>query len=275
MLIFRAQKSLHLAIGAKLGLLVVAAMLLSGCELAVHQKPGSGTQLSLKEAQTNAPYYLYLPAGYNSNKRWPLVLAIHAIKPFDGADRQIREWQSTADKHGLIVVAPVVSNTNMLLMIPLNQITAGVKREEQAVMNILDEVLSHTAADPDRVLITGLSSGGHLMHYFANQYPERFAALCSRCCNFTSAALSEDNARRMARRNFPVMIYTAEYDFPDVNFDSWMAIRWYRKMGFNVETAVIPQTIRLPALGLGHTEGSRPDIAAEFFLRSTQAAPAD
>ena len=246
----------------------MAAMLLTGCP--VSQKPGSGTQLTLKEAQTNTPYYLYLPAGYDPNKRLPLVLTIHAIKPFDSAERQIREWQSTADKYGLIVVAPVVGNINMLLMLPLNQITAGVKREEQAVISILDEALSDTAADPDRVLMTGLSSGGFLMHYLVNKYPERFAALCSRCCNGNTAILNEDNARAMAARNFPVMIYYAEYDSPDVKFDSFRAIRWYRKMGFKVETMVVPQTIRLPGLGLGHVEGARPDIAAEFFLRSTQ-----
>ena len=141
-------------------------------------------------------------------------------------------------------------------------------------MNVLERVFSDTSADPARLLIAAWSGGGFLMHYVANQYPERFAALCSRACFFTGRVLSEENARRMAGESFPVMIYYAKYDGPWVKIFSWNAIRWYTQMGFKLETAVILQTMRLPFLGLGHVEGARPDIAAEFFTRCAKAARA-
>ncbi len=46
-----------------------------------------------------------------------------------------------------------------------------------------------------------------------------------------------------------------------------MAVRWYTRLGFNIETLTIPQKTLIPGLGLGHDR--HPDIAAEFFLRST------
>ena len=250
-------------------LLVLANLLLSGC--AVREGPGTGLRFKLQEAQTGRKGYMYIPAGYDLSKRWPVVLTFHAYKPFGGAKRQIREWASTADKYGLIIVAPDLINCGPRMSFRLNRITSSVKEDEQAAMGMLDYVLKNTSADPERVFVTGFSSGGFLMHYITNQNPERFAALCSRGCSFNGNILDEDNARQMAAKGFPVMIYYTEYDTLNTKLDSRSAIRWYEKMGFEVESMVIPQKDRIPGLGLGHLEG-RPWMAADFFLRSTGLA---
>ena len=252
---------------------VSAAMLCCGC--GVEGKPGQGTKATIQESQTGRKGYYYLPAGYDPDKSWPVVLTFHAYVPFGGAERQIREWESTADEYGLIVVSPVLVNSGPRMEPGMYRVTDSVKRDTQAAMGMLDYVLEHTSADRDRVLVTGLSSGGALMHYVANQYPERFAALCSRCCFFNPAILSEEKARQMAGKKFPVMIYYAEYDAIWVKLDSQKAVRWYEKMGFEVESFVIPQTLRPPGLALGHVVGAMPELAAEFFLRTvpdTQAS---
>lgn len=265
MLIFASKKSSSRAIGTQLCLLAVMILFLAGCP--VHQKPGTGTQFTLAEPQTNGKYYLYLPAGYDTSKTYPLVVTIHGLPPFDTADMQIREWQSTADKYGLIVIAPILGGSNQL-MLKSNMISAGVKRDERIVINAMNHVLSHTAADPDRVLITAWSSGGLLMHYLANQRPDRFTALCSRGCWFRADILDEDSARRMAERNFPLMIFYGQGDSLNVKLDSNSAIKWYESMGFNVESSVILQSmwfVRTVFGGLGHDR--RPGVAAEFFQR--------
>ena len=258
----RPQKKLKAMVLLKLGILAVAALTVAGCP--VHEEPGSGTQLSLREAQTERQYYLYKPLGYDPNKRYPLVMAIHCIKPFDSAHRQIREWESTADKYGFIVAAPVLATPNL---VPLwfNKVDSTMKRDEQVVMKVLDEVLKNTAADPNRVFISSLSSGGALMHYVANKYPNRFAGLCARGCWFNEHILNEENARKMAETGFAVMIQYAEYDDINIKIDSWKAIRWYEQMGFEVKSVVIGLSLRLP--GLGHMEGTVPDKAGEFFMR--------
>ena len=242
----------------------VTAFLLTGCP--VFQDPGIGTQFTLNEAQANRKYYLYLPHGYDINKSYPLVVTVHGFVPFDTANRQIREWQSTADKYGLIVVAPVLGTSNQV-MLWLNEVSAGVRKDEQVVMGVLDHVLSHTAADPDRVLVTGWSTGGFLMHYLANQHPDRFTAICSRGSCFNSRVLNEDNARLMGQRDFPVMIFYGQDDGLNIKLESDFAIKWYKERGFAVESFVIPQTPWIPGVPLGHNR--QPELAATFFLRAT------
>ena len=249
----------------KLGLLALAGAFMGGCPVA--EEPGKGLQLSLTEGQTERQYYLYKPAGYSPNGRYPLVVTLHALKPFDGAERQIKEWESTADKYGFMVVAPVVTNANMFALM-LNKVDPAMKRDDQIIMNVVDEVLRETAADPDRVFITSFSAGGALMYYVTNQHPDRFAGLCARSCWFNPHILDEENARKMAADGFSVMIHYAEYDNTNIKMDSWKAVRWHEKMGFEVEFAVISQTVRLP--GLGHMEGSDPHTAAEFFNRCVE-----
>ncbi|NIA07822.1 MAG: hypothetical protein GWP14_09370 [Actinobacteria bacterium] len=253
---------------AVLKLVVPAVLVLSAAGCAVNEEPGNGTQLTLTEPQTKRQYYLYKPAGYDPNKRYPLVMALHCIKPFDNAQRQIKEWESTADKYGFIVAAPVLATANP---VPLwfNHVDSTMKRDQQVVMNVLDEVLRDTSADPNWVFISSLSSGGPLMYYVANKYPNRFAGLAARGCWFNENILSEENARKMAKNNFRVMIQYAEYDDINIKIDSWKSIRWHKKMGFNVKSVVIGQTLRLP--GLGHMEGTVPDKAGEFFSRCIEA----
>ena len=248
-------------------LLGLAVALVSGC--AGTGMPGNGTTLSLQETQSERQYYVYLPQGYDENNSYPVVLAIHCIKPFDDADRQIRDWERIADEYGFIVAAPVLATPNP---VPLwfNHVSGTMKRDEEVTMNVLEQVLKDTAADPDRVFITSLSSGGAMMHYLANKYPGRFAGLCARGCWFNENILSEDNARGMAEKGFAVMIQYAEHDNTNIKHDSWKAIRWYEEMGFEVESAVIGQSLRLP--GMGHMAGTFPDRAGEFFNRCIEAS---
>ena len=247
------------------GLLVAVALLLSGCP--VPQKPGSGIQVKHKEVKTGKKFYLYLPKGYHPNKRWPIVVTIHGLVPFDTADRQIREWQATADKYGLIVIAPELWNSGVFMEFRLWRISRSVQKDIDAVLNMIDYVAENTAADPKQVLITGWSSAGFLVHYLANRHPDRFAALCARSCSFNRSILDEDAGRKMAKNNFPIMVFSSTEDFLDSRIGSAFAIKWYTRLGFNVETMTIPQKTILPGIGLGHDR--HPGIAAEFFLRST------
>ena len=269
MFILRDHKNLHTALGIKLGLVAVIAFLLAGCP--VLQKPGTGRQLVLKEAQTNRTYYLYLPAGYDPSKRWPVVVTLHGLIPFDTAPRQKREWQATADKYGFIVVAPVISGANTWWVF---FVTPIVKQDERAIMNIMDCVFTNTSADPDRVMITAWSGGGYLMHYMANQHPDRFAALCSRGSCFNPGILDEDSARRMGRKNFPVMVFWGQGDALEVKLDSARAVRWYESKGFYVESMVIPQSLWPAKMVLGGFGGHnrQPEMAAEFFQRVTSSS---
>ena len=261
MLILTGKTTSNRPVLLQLCLMATLLLCFGGCP--VHQKPGQGQQFTLDEPRTNGKYYLYLPTGYNTKRRWPLVVTIHGFAPFDTADRQKREWQSTADKYGLIVIAPILSTTNQV-MLRLNDISASVKRDEQTVLSAMDHVFSHTAADPDWVLVTGWSTGGFLMHYLANQHPDRFSAVCSRGSCFNAEILDEDKARLMGQRKFPVMIFYGQDDGWNIKLESDYAVKWYRQRGFAVDSFVIPQTRWIPGVPLGHNR--QPELAASFFL---------
>ena len=245
-------------------LLAGVAVLTLGCDVPYYRPLGQGIRYDLQEPKTKRKFFLYLPADYDTNKSWPVVMTFHGMRPFDISRWQLREWQATADKYGLIVVAPDLTNSDLFMKFRLGEVTPSVEGDVQAVMAILDFVLDRTAGDPDRVLLTGWSSGGFLVHFIANRYPERFAALCSRGASFTRVVLSEENARKMAARNFPVNIFYNENDLLNSIIESKLAIKWYKSFGIDLEVTVIPKSSLFPAAG----HKREPEMAAEFFFRA-------
>ena len=239
------------------GLVVFILAAVAGC--AVPQPAGHGSQFILQEPEGKRNYYLYLPTGYTPNKSWPLVLTLHGMKPFDSAPAQAKEWQSTADQYGMVVVAPELKNSDLFMQYPLKDISGGVKEDKKEVIAILKTVMNRCNIDRSRIFGTCWSSGGYLLHYIVNQHPDMFAGLCTRGSCFSEDILSVDNARVMARRGFPVLIYYGENDLAGIRKESQRAIDWYRELGFPVTRKIVP--------GLGHERV--PDLAAAFFARNT------
>jgi len=101
---------------------------LFGC--VVGQPPGNGQLLYLTEAKTGNGYYLYLPEDYvrseglrSPDKKWPIVVSFHGMRPFDSAGAQIREWQQEADRYGFVVIAPDTRISDLLGELPLDRVS--------------------------------------------------------------------------------------------------------------------------------------------------------
>lgn len=250
---------------ARLGVLLSALLLLAaaGC-VPITSPNGEGIRYILREPKSQRQFHLYLPAGYELDKTWPVVVTLHGLKPLDLAIWQLQEWEATADKYGLIVVAPELKTSDLSVELRLGKITRRLEKDEQVVMDILDFVLARTAGDRKRVLLTGWSSAGILVHYIANRYSERFSGVFVRAGSFNGDILSKENARKMAARRFPVEIFYAENDFYHSKRGSQEAVEWYKSAGANLEVTVMPQSV--PIMGFGHLR--YPEMAAEFFLRS-------
>ena len=231
-----------------------------GC--AVPQPPGQGRAMKRIEPTTGASYRLYLPKDYikrngrhPGNARWPVVLTLHGLKPYDGPGPQVRSWEQEADRYGYIVVAPNLRTCNSLTMqFPLHDATLSyVRQDTRAVLAILDEVCRRTNADPSCVLATSFSSGGYLAHYFVNRFPERFRCLAVRGSNFNAQLLNPSQVPKY--RDMKIGIFFGERDFRVCREESMRAIRWYRRRRFDVEA----KRVR----GLWHQR--RPQTAAAFF----------
>jgi poly(3-hydroxybutyrate) depolymerase len=250
---------------------ILAAVMMSfqlGC--AVTQPPGNGRAERQKEPVTDTGYWLYLPEDYVKNdgrhpqgKRWPMVITFHGLRPYDSAKYQIREWQQEADRYGFIVIAPELRTCDSLTMqFPLRDPNLPyVKKDEQAIMTIMDEVLRRTNGDPNRVLATSFSSGGYIAHYIVNRYPERFSCIAVRGSNFNKNLLSSSQVPRY--RDTPIGIFWGENDIGVCAQESKDAVHWYRGHNFDVEAKYVD--------GLGHER--TPQTAAAFFASTIGVTP--
>ena len=149
---------------ATLGALALGLLLATGC--AVPQPRGAGKLERLVEPTTRRGYWLYLPKEYvqadpatRAQRRWPVVVSFHGMKPFDNARPQALEWEQEADRYGYIVLAPELRAPDVFGQFPLRSVSSTLKGDEEATLAILDHVFANTHADPTNVLSTGWSSG--------------------------------------------------------------------------------------------------------------------
>ncbi len=249
----------RLAGWGRLGI-VMATALLAGC--AVPQPRGNGELFHKRDPQTNRGYYLYLPEDYaqgikaNPNRRWPVVVNFHGMKPFDSAPAQAKEWQYEADNYGLIVISPELRTSDLFMEFPLRHVRSYVKKDEESVLNIMEQVFRTTQADSTRVLATSWSSGGYMAHYMVNRHPHLFTCLAPRQSNFSAPIMDAANIPHY--RDMPIGVFFGENDFAVCRRESTEAINWYKKQGFRfVDGRVV--------IGLGHER--TPQTAAAFFAR--------
>jgi dienelactone hydrolase len=112
----------------------------------------------------------YLPDGYSSERRWPMVVYLHGWNPDN--PELVRWWDmdrrhvAEAERYGVIWVEPH-GRGNM------DWREAG----EQDVLRCLSAAEDRFSEDPDRTYLTGLSMGGAGTWTIAAHNPDRFAAI--------------------------------------------------------------------------------------------------
>lgn len=246
-------------------LLAALAAVLSTTGCIVHQPPGHGRVLYLREASTGAAYHLYLPDAYQrgaaDGRYFPLVMTFHGMKPFDTAGSQIREWQQEADRYGYVVCAPELATPTVTSPLPLNVMNGALRADEARILAIMDELPRLANVDPNTVLSTAWSYGGYIAHYMVNRHPERFSCLCVKQSNFSEAILDAQAVDEYRDRK--IGIFYTENDLKLCREESSAAAQWYSRNGFDVTFAVFQ--------ALGHER--RPSLAAWFFARTCGATP--
>lgn len=250
-------------------LVIAATAAACGVGCGVPQPRGRGLLTREVEPRTKRGFWLYLPETYvksdeavRRNRRWPLVVTFHGMKPFDNAKPQAREWQQEADRYGFIVIAPELRAPDMFRQFPVRTVSRAFKSDEEATLAILDHVFATTEADPSNVLSTSWSSGGYMAHYMVNRHPARFTALGVRQSNFSATIM--DPSKAPQSRYHPILITNTQNDFAVCLKESAEAIRWYQNQGYtNVWWVKIKK--------LGHAR--TPDMAADFFGRVAGVGP--
>lgn len=131
---------------------------------------------SLEFGGRSYPYALYVPRGYDGTRAWPLILFLHGMGECgrDGS-RQLSvglgpELLARPERWPFLVLFPQKPGEE-----------EEWEQHEAALLAMLDEVASRYQVDPSRVLLTGLSQGGHGTWVLGARHPEKWAALVPIC----------------------------------------------------------------------------------------------
>ena len=121
-------------------------------------------------------YQVYVPAGYSTRDKWPVILFLHGsgergsdgvLQTTAGLGTAIRR---NAKRFPAIVVFPQAPDG-----------TEWVGTQSDMALATLNQAIREFHADPDRMYLTGLSLGGYGTWYLAYRHPELFAAVVPIC----------------------------------------------------------------------------------------------
>lgn len=113
-------------------------------------------------------YGISVPAGYNSRRPRPLVLALHP-----GGGRT--PYYGLSFMHG--IVSPALRDLDAIIVAPDCPARAWSDPvAEKAVMALLQKVLQDYAIDRRRILVTGFSLGGRGTWFMSSRHADFFTA---------------------------------------------------------------------------------------------------
>ena len=163
--------------------LMLVASALMGCRELEERKmtnqsltPGQYDQLLNKmiSRMVTIEYLLYLPADYDkSDAKWPLILFLHGAGERGDDLRQV-------EVHG---PPKIVKQKDMPFIIVSPQCPKGSwwPKQNEVLINLLDDIVSRYNVDESRIYLTGLSMGGYGSWSLGCDHPERFAAIAPIC----------------------------------------------------------------------------------------------
>ena len=118
----------------------------------------------------NRKIITYIPAN-NSNKRLPLVIALHGGFATPKSMFRLADFRPIADKENFIVVCPASK-----FMWHDGADNKGID-DVKFISQVLDYMIEKYNADQERVYITGVSNGGFMTTRLACEIPNRIAAI--------------------------------------------------------------------------------------------------
>lgn len=165
---------------------IAVAILLSAPALRAQYKPGPQVLTFFSSVDdSEQPYALYLPKDFSSAKRYPLVMMLHgaysnhrlALRRVFGKGNQPGEDDFEATRY-----FPPLPDVEYIVAAPLARGTLGYQGiPEKDVMDVMSDVESRFAVDPDRVYLTGLSMGGGGTLWIGLTHPDIWAAIAPVC----------------------------------------------------------------------------------------------
>ena len=135
-----------------------------------------------KEAGKEMPFSLFVPRGYNKDKAYPLMVALHGLGSSHWQMIRYPGLTRLAQEHGYIVVAPMGYNSSGWYGSRGQTSRRSNPRNlgelsEKDVLNVLGIVREELSIDTNRIYLMGHSMGGGGTWHIGMKYPEIWAAL--------------------------------------------------------------------------------------------------
>ncbi len=173
----------------------------------------------------SANYLLYLPNGYNQEKKFPLVLFLHGIGE-RGDDLQ------KVKTHGPPKLVEKGKEFPFILVSP--QCPDDSWWSNDVLDGLLKEVCDKYNVDENRIYVTGLSMGGYGTWSLAIEYPNRFAAIAPVC--------GGGNVRTVCRiKDTPVWVFHGAKDNVVPISESKKLVSELKKCGGDVKFTIYPE----------------------------------
>jgi predicted peptidase len=216
------------------------------------------------------PYLIYVPRDYDAARRWPLVLYLHG-RGESGTDgwRQLLQGLPPA-----LFAAP--ERWPAVVLMPQKP---DPEREwesyEKTLLALVGRARRTWTIDPQRVVLTGLSQGGHGTWVLGARHPELWAAL-GPVCGYAAARRRDDvgripadafggTAAELAKplASMPVWAFHGAIDDVVPVAETEMMIAALRAAGGTPRVTIVPE--------VGHGVWSRayddPEFAAWLFAQ--------
>ena len=169
-------------------LLLFAGFLTASCD-AHESPPPVDTNMFEKRTFRAMPYRLFIPANYDKNKKYPLVLWLHgAWGRGNDNERQIIEgntpgatvWTKPENlaKNPAFVLAPQCPAGDRWAT---NDSELKPSKQLETVVELLKDLQKQYSIDAGRLYVAGQSMGGYGTWSLITEYPEMFAAAIPLC----------------------------------------------------------------------------------------------
>lgn len=170
-------------------------------------------------------YLLFLPAGYETRQRWPLILFLH------GAGER-GDTIYSVKTHGIPKIAE--ERTNFPFMAVSPQCPKNQYWSNERLIPLLDEIESSYRVDPAGIYLTGMSMGGYGTWNLAIAQPKRFAAIAPVCGG-------GNPGRVCVLKDTPVWVFHGAKDRIVPIYESEKMVAALKRCGGNPKFTIYPE----------------------------------
>src|SRR5215472_16475294 len=119
--------------------------------------------------------YVYVPNSVTPNP--PILVALHQCTGSGPGFYSGTEFASLADQYGFIVIYPSVTRSGSCWDVSSSQaLTRNGGSDPVGIMSMITYAEQHYGGNPDRVYVTGASSGAMMTNVMLGDYPDVFKA---------------------------------------------------------------------------------------------------